>query len=122
MRTSPLERPVAPAAATDRSTTTTRAPRDARWNARLAPWTPAPMTMTSAVSVMTPSGVSARGQYPSVPGGLGMEHERLQQGVQVRAVDLALGREVVDAAVDVQDEVVDLSAEVPEAPAAVEGE
>src|SRR3954471_17826252 len=54
MRTRPLERPVAPAPDTDRSTTTTRAPREARWKARLAPWTPAPMTMTSAVSVMVP--------------------------------------------------------------------
>src|SRR3954471_8782617 len=54
MRTRPLERPVAPAPDTDRSTTTTRAPREARGKARLAPWTPAPMTMTSAVSVMVP--------------------------------------------------------------------
>src|SRR3954464_3238158 len=54
MRTRPLERPVAPAPDTDRSTTTTRAPREARWKARLAPCTPAPMTKTSAVSVMVP--------------------------------------------------------------------
>src|SRR3954453_16903371 len=54
MRTRPLERPVAPAPDTDRSSPTTRAPREARWKARLPPWTPAPMTMASAVSVMVP--------------------------------------------------------------------
>src|SRR5512146_3550289 len=53
MRTSPLERPVAPAATNCLSRTNGLSPRCARWNARLAPCTPAPMIMTSAVVVMS---------------------------------------------------------------------
>ncbi len=52
MRTKPDERPVAPAPTEPRSMMATRTPRRARWKARLAPWTPAPTTMTSAVSCM----------------------------------------------------------------------
>ena len=48
MRTKPEERPVAAAPTAPRSRTVTRAPRRARWKARLAPWTPAPTMMTSA--------------------------------------------------------------------------
>ena len=51
---SPDERPVAPAPTLARSTTRTSAPRRARWNARLAPWTPAP-TMTMSAVVVTAS-------------------------------------------------------------------
>src|SRR5947207_3299297 len=50
MRTKPEDRPVAPPATDAASSTSTRTPRRARWNARLAPWTPAPTTMTSDVS------------------------------------------------------------------------
>src|SRR5947207_4996108 len=50
MRTKPEDRPVAPPATDAASSTRTRTPRRARWNARLAPWTPAPTTMTSDVS------------------------------------------------------------------------
>src|SRR5512143_326023 len=53
MRTSPLERPVAPAATNLFSTTSGLGPRRARWKARLAPCTPAPMMITSAVVGMS---------------------------------------------------------------------
>src|SRR5512143_2254064 len=53
MRTRPLERPVAPAATNLFSSTNGFTPRCARWKARLAPCTPAPTMMTSAVFVMS---------------------------------------------------------------------
>src|SRR5512138_23106 len=53
MRTRPLERPVAPAATKRFSRIITLTPRSERWKARLAPCTPAPMTMTSAVLFMS---------------------------------------------------------------------
>ena len=54
MGTKPDERPVAPAPTDERSTTSTLAPRCARWKASAAPWTPAPTTTTSAVRTGSP--------------------------------------------------------------------
>src|SRR5262245_5538365 len=52
MRTSALDRPEAPLASAPFSTSAARAPRDASAHAMLAPFTPPPITTTSAVRII----------------------------------------------------------------------